>query len=72
MGVVYNPDRTNGLWNRGGLTDIAIQNFLDKKATYAGSTVHFLSPMNLILDQFLLVVLKKFYQTIMLKVFIKD
>jgi len=42
-GVVHNPDRTEGLWNRGKLTNVAIQNFLDKKATYAGSTVHFLS-----------------------------
>lgn len=42
-GIVLNPDKTNGLWNRGKLTDIAIKNFLDKNATYAGSTVHFLS-----------------------------
>lgn len=42
-GIVHNPDGTGGLWNRGKLTDVAIQNFLDKKATYAGSTVHFLS-----------------------------
>ena len=42
-GIVHNPDGSSGLWNRGKLTDIAIQNFLDKKATYAGSTVHFLS-----------------------------
>jgi phosphoribosylglycinamide formyltransferase-1 len=42
-GIVLNPDKTNGLWNRGKLTDLAIKNFLDKKATYAGSTVHFLS-----------------------------
>lgn len=42
-GVVNNPDGTPGLWNRGKLTNIAIKNFLDKKATYAGSTVHFLS-----------------------------
>ena len=42
-GVVPNPDGTKGLWNRGKLTDDAIQNFLDTKATYAGSTVHFLS-----------------------------
>ena len=42
-GVALNPDGTKGMWNRGGLTDVAIQNFLDKKATYAGSTVHFLS-----------------------------
>lgn len=42
-GVVFNPDQTVGLWNRGKLTETAIKNFLDKKATYAGSTVHFLS-----------------------------
>ena len=42
-GIVYNPDNTKGLWNRGKLTDVAIQNFLDNKSTYAGSTVHFLS-----------------------------
>ncbi|EKE15414.1 MAG: hypothetical protein ACD_12C00030G0003 [uncultured bacterium] len=40
---VNNPDGTDGLWNRGKLTEVAIQNFLEKKATYAGSTVHFLS-----------------------------
>lgn len=42
-GIANNPDGTPGIWNRGKLTDLAIQNFLDKKATYAGSTVHFLS-----------------------------
>lgn len=42
-GIVRNPDGTSSLWNRGKLTDVAIQNFLDKKSTYAGSTVHFLS-----------------------------
>jgi len=42
-GIVINPDKTIGLWNRGKLTDVAIKNFLDKKATYAGATVHFLS-----------------------------
>jgi len=42
-GEVKNPDGTNGLWNRGKLTDDAIANFLTNKATYAGSTVHFLS-----------------------------
>ncbi len=42
-GVVKNPDGTDGLWNKGKLTDKAIQNFLDSKATYAGATVHFLS-----------------------------
>ena len=42
-GVVKNPDGTSGLWNRGKLTDTAIRNFFDSKATYAGSTVHLLS-----------------------------
>ncbi len=42
-GVVKNPDGTDGLWNRGKLADKAIQNFLDKKCTYAGCTNHFLS-----------------------------
>jgi len=42
-GVVKNPDDTKALWNRGKFTEKAIQNFLDQKATYAGSTVHFLS-----------------------------
>ena len=41
--TVKNPDGTVGLWNRGKLTDDAIQNFLDNKSTYAGSTVHLLS-----------------------------
>lgn len=43
-GIVKNPDGTNGLWNKGMMTEKAIQNFLNSKATYAGSTVHFLSP----------------------------
>jgi phosphoribosylglycinamide formyltransferase-1 len=42
-GFVYNPDKTKGIWNRGKLTDVAIKNFLDNNATYAGSTIHFLS-----------------------------
>lgn len=42
-GVVKNPDGSNGLWNKGRLTDVAIQNFLDQGATYAGCTNHFLS-----------------------------
>jgi len=42
-GVVHNPDGSPGLWNRGKLTDFAIQKFLNYHATYAGSTVHFLS-----------------------------
>ncbi len=42
-GEIKNPDGTKALWNKGKFTDKAIQNFLDKKTTYAGSTVHFLS-----------------------------
>lgn len=42
-GAIYNPDGTKGLWNRGKLTESAIQNFFNEKATYAGSTIHFLS-----------------------------
>lgn len=42
-GVVKNPDGTDALWNKGKFTNIAIQNFLDQKTTYAGSTIHFLS-----------------------------
>ena len=42
-GSVKNPDGTNALWNKGMLTTKAIQNFLDQKATYAGSSIHFLT-----------------------------
>lgn len=42
-GVATNPDSTPGLWNRGMLTTKAIQNFLGQKATYAGSSIHFLT-----------------------------
>lgn len=42
-GKVKNPDRTVALWNRGKLTDVAINNFLNNNATYAGSSIHFLS-----------------------------
>jgi len=42
-GNVKNPDGTRGLWNRGLLAEKAIQNFLDQKSTFAGSTIHFLS-----------------------------
>ncbi|MEK9176356.1 MAG: formyltransferase family protein [Patescibacteria group bacterium] len=41
--VVKNPDGTRALWNRGKLTNVAIANFLDNNATYAGCTNHFLS-----------------------------
>ncbi|MBU1000035.1 hypothetical protein KKE78_01380 [Patescibacteria group bacterium] len=42
-GVVKNPDGTNGLWNKKMFTDKALQNFLDNKATYAGSSVHIIT-----------------------------
>ncbi len=40
---VENPDGTKALWNKGMLTDKAIQNFLDQNVTYAGSSIHFLT-----------------------------
>ena len=40
---VQNPDGTQALWNKGKLTEKAIQNFLDQKATYAGSSIHYLT-----------------------------
>ncbi len=42
-GVVKNPDGTSALWNKGMMTTKAIKNFLDKKATFAGSSIHFLT-----------------------------
>ncbi len=42
-GTVENPDGTRALWNKGMYGDKAIKNFLDQKATYAGSSVHFLT-----------------------------
>lgn len=42
-GNVENPDGTTALWNKGMLTDKAIQNFLNEKSTYAGSSIHFLT-----------------------------
>lgn len=42
-GVMKNPDGSNGIWNKGKMTDKAMQNFLDNKASYAGCTNHFLS-----------------------------
>lgn len=42
-GVVKNPDGTDALWNKGKFTEKAAQNFLDQKATFAGSTVHLLT-----------------------------
>lgn len=42
-GIALNPDNAPGLWNKGMLTTKAIQNFLNQKATYAGSSIHFLT-----------------------------
>lgn len=42
-GTVKNPDGTASLWNKGKMTDVAINNFLISKSTYAGSSVHFLT-----------------------------
>ncbi|MEX2029130.1 MAG: formyltransferase family protein, partial [Candidatus Paceibacterota bacterium] len=42
-GSVANPDGTEGLWNKGMLAEKAIKKFLDKKSTYAGSSIHFLT-----------------------------
>ena len=42
-GKVENPDGTDALWNKGMLTDKAIQHFLDQKCTYTGSSIHFLT-----------------------------
>ena len=42
-GEVKNPDDTLALWNKGLLTTKAIENFLKQKATYAGSSIHFLT-----------------------------
>ncbi|MFA6256908.1 MAG: formyltransferase family protein [Candidatus Paceibacterota bacterium] len=42
-GTVKNPDGTDALWNKGKFTTKAIQNFIDQKATYAGSSIHFLT-----------------------------
>lgn len=38
-----NPDGSNGVWNKGLYADVAVQKILDSKATYAGSSIHFLS-----------------------------
>jgi len=38
-----NPDNTDAFWNKGMLTTRAIANFLDKKSTFAGSSIHFLT-----------------------------
>ncbi|MFA6257450.1 MAG: formyltransferase family protein [Candidatus Paceibacterota bacterium] len=40
---VKNPDGTEALWNKGMMTNKAIKNFFDLKATFAGSSIHFLT-----------------------------
>ncbi len=42
-GKIENPDGSYALWNKGTLTDKAIQNFLEQKCTFAGSSIHFLT-----------------------------
>lgn len=42
-GIIKNPDDTDALWNKGKMTNAAMQNFLEKGATYAGASNHFLS-----------------------------
>lgn len=42
-GNMQNPDGTRATWNKGMYGQKAIKNFLDQKATYAGSSVHFLT-----------------------------
>lgn len=37
------PDGSIVIWNKGVATDRAVQNFLDEKNTYAGSSIHFLT-----------------------------
>ena len=41
---VTNRDGTKALWNKGKYGDKAIKNFLDQRATFAGSSIHFLTP----------------------------
>lgn len=42
-GFVRSPDGSKAIWNKGKLTDVAIKNFLYNNASYAGSSIHFLS-----------------------------
>ena len=42
-GEVLNPDNTKAFWNKGMYGEKAIANFLDRKSTYAGSSIHFLT-----------------------------
>jgi len=40
---ILNPDNTEALWNKGMYGDKAVANFLNQKATFAGSSIHFLT-----------------------------
>ena len=40
---VKNPNNTIGLWNKGKMTNKAMQEFLNRHSTYAGSSIHFLT-----------------------------
>lgn len=42
-GSIKNPDDTIALWNKKMFTVKALQNYFDNKATYAGSSIHFLT-----------------------------
>ena len=42
-GFVNNPDGTKALWNKGKMTENAVKSFLERRSTYAGSSVHFLT-----------------------------
>ena len=42
-GFIRSPDGSKALWNKGKLTNVAIANFLDNNASYAGCSIHFLS-----------------------------
>lgn len=41
--VVKNPDETDALWTKKMFTEKALQSYLDNKATYAGSSIHFIT-----------------------------
>lgn len=42
-GTFLNPDGTKAVWNKGKMTKRAIQNVLDEKTTFAGSSLHILT-----------------------------
>lgn len=42
-GVVKNPDGTKALWTKKMFTEKALQSYFDNKATYAGSSIHFIT-----------------------------